>query len=365
MSLIRDALKEAQKKREEKKGVAPSHPSLPSSRKKRKFPFLSLVILSILFLLFFVYVYIQMEKIAKVQSKKALITSNAYGTTDISMKEVSKNYSTKASEEKQEKSEIAPPPLEKTKEEKKEEVKIPSPTSDFRPLPKKAEPKKFLPEEFAKEEKNEREEGKIEIIRSPDQLKKSQIVEEEELLEIEKCERNHDWDRACSLWEKVLEKNEKKEYLLNAGVAFKNKGDLKKAEELFLKAISLDPSYLSAINNLGVLYLEMNNYDKAIEFLSTALKIYPEDPEVHVNIGIGYYKKKELEKAKKHFEQAIKLRTEIYQAYYYLGIIYLNQKDKEKALICFTKFLQLVPEDFPPDLKRWVKEKIDLLRVSK
>lgn len=373
MSLISDALKEAQKKRGEKRESLPFSPSPPSPERKRKKhkPFIGLTIFAIILVVFSVYFYFQMEKIIKIRNRNVLkspasqieIEPKKPSVEEIK-KEISETQKIHPAEDLEPKNTMS----EKEKNEPKEKLILSQQIIPKTPpsLPKqdiklKAKPQSRDQEEVP-EQWVEKKESKIEVIRSLISPKKSQV--EEELIEIEQAEKNKDWEKACSLWEKIIEKNEKKEYFLNAGVAHKNWGNWKRAEELFLKAISNDPQYLPALNNLAVLYLQKEDFDKAIKYLGEAVKISPSDPEIYVNIGIAFFKKGESQKARYYFEKALNLDNTLYQPYYYLGIIYLKLNETEKALFYFKKLLELAPDDFPDQLKKWVIEKIDKLKGS-
>jgi len=330
---------------------------------------LGLTIFALILVIFSVYLYFQIDRIVKVRNRNIVkpVTSPVEIEPQKPPAEESRNDIVEKKEEIPENLTKNNKIIESIESEPKEKISLDQtfPSSEV-PPPKKSEERNAKPkkiEEGIPLMEEERKAGQIEIIRSLISSKKSQM--EEELLEIEKAERDKDWEKACSLWERVIEKNGEKEYFLNAGVAYKNAGNGKRAEELFLRALELDSQYLSALNNLGVLYLERNDYDKAIHYFGNALKISPGDPEIYVNIGIAFFKKNEFNKARNYFEEALKLNNKLYQSYFYLGVIYLNQNDREGALLNFTKLLEFAPDDFPTELKKWVKGKMDKLRIPK
>ncbi|GEM_PF-3433459 len=367
MSLISDALKEAQRKRE-KRNSLPSPPILPppERKKKRGRPFLGLTIFAFILVIFSVYLYFQIDRIVKVRNINVVkpVASPMGIEAQKPLAEESRNDIVQNKKEIPEDLTKNNKIIESVESEPKEKISSTQTFPSEVPPPKKFEERNVKPKKIEEEiplMEEERKTGQIEIIKSLISSKKSQM--EEELSEIEKAERDKDWEKACSLWEKIIEKNGKKEYFLNAGVAYKNAGNGRRAEELFLRALELDSQYLSALNNLGVLYLERNDYDKAIHYFGNALKIYPGDPEIYVNMGIAFFRKNEFNKARSYFEDALKLNNKLYQSYFYLGIIYLNQNDREGALLNFTKLLEFAPDDFPAELKKWVKEKIDKLRI--
>lgn len=366
MSLISDALKEAQRKREKRDSLSLPPILPPPEKKKRGRPFFGLTIFAFILVIFSVYLYFQIDRIIKVRNRNIVKPATSQMKIDAQKPsaEESRNEIVEDKKDSPEDFKKSNKMIESHKSEPEEKTSSAITFLSENPPPEKFEERNIKPKKIEEEiplMEDEKRSGQIEIIRSLITSKESQI--EEELLEIEKAERDKDWEKACSMWGKIIEKNGKKEYFLNAGVAYKNAGSSRRAEELFLKALELDPQYLSALNNIGVLYLEKNEHDKAIHYFGNAIKISPEDPEIYVNMGIAFFKKNEFNKARIYFEEALKLKNKLYQPYFYLGIIYLNQNDRERALLNFKKLLELAPDDFPPELKKWVKEKIEKLRI--
>ncbi|MGQ9618835.1 MAG: tetratricopeptide repeat protein [Candidatus Aminicenantia bacterium] len=362
MSLISDALKEAQKKREARRNI-PSPPILPPPETKEKRRKLSLVftIFIVLILLFSGFLYIQMNRIVKNRAKnviKPLSSSGLIETPKYLPENQKKGNEAILTQQSEEGSNTQPLKMPETG--KKEVTPTPVPSIISQPQTKPPRPP-----QFNKPDKPEEEDmtGKIEIIRSLISSTQTSTIEKE-LEEIKKIEREGDWQKACSLWEKILKKAEKKEYFLNAGVAFKKAGNFSRAEELFLKSLNYEPDYIPALNNLGVLYLEVKNYDKAIFYLLNALKLSESDPEIYINTGIAYFKKNDYAKSKIYLEGALKLDGNLFQPCYYLGIIYLNEKEKSKALFYFNKLLELAPDTLPSEIRDWVKRKVIELKSS-
>ena len=64
--------------------------------------------------------------------------------------------------------------------------------------------------------------------------------------------------------------------------------DRKMAEDLYLKALSLDEELLEAYNNLSGLYTETGNTEKAMEITRKMLEINPNNAEAHFALGYIY-----------------------------------------------------------------------------
>jgi Flp pilus assembly protein TadD len=73
------------------------------------------------------------------------------------------------------------------------------------------------------------------------------------------------------------------------GVAFKNAGLLKQAEETFAKALGIWPKSAVMMNNLGNVYTLMKRLDEARVLYERAIAIYPDYKEAVYNLGQIYY----------------------------------------------------------------------------
>ena len=78
------------------------------------------------------------------------------------------------------------------------------------------------------------------------------------------------------------------------------------AIKIFRRAISLDPSYARAHNNLGNTFKTIQKNDEAIIELQEAIRLNPEYALAHHNLGEAYLNKKDFENAKKSFLVALR-----------------------------------------------------------
>jgi tetratricopeptide (TPR) repeat protein len=81
---------------------------------------------------------------------------------------------------------------------------------------------------------------------------------------------------------------------LEIGALYAQKGDYKKAEELFQKVITQSPSSAQALNNLGFIYLKQGKYDVAEKEFKEALRIDPASVLPYYNLAC-LYSRKEME----------------------------------------------------------------------
>jgi len=82
---------------------------------------------------------------------------------------------------------------------------------------------------------------------------------------------------------------------------------LRKAKELFLVAIKLDPKNGFYQNNLGSILLNMGKYQEAVLYLENAVGIDPGVAKRWMNLAICFEKMKKYSRAKEAIRKAIKL----------------------------------------------------------
>ena len=90
---------------------------------------------------------------------------------------------------------------------------------------------------------------------------------------------------------------------------FKNKAaeNIKKVENFYKKAISLNKKIPEPHNNLGNLYDYLDKIHDAINCYKKAIDINPKFSYAHHNLGTAYVTIGKFDKAKKHFKESIKL----------------------------------------------------------
>ncbi len=104
--------------------------------------------------------------------------------------------------------------------------------------------------------------------------------------------RNNNEAAALAVYEKGLELSPDNTGILNnLGYYYKDKNPLL-AEDYFLKALSLDPEYDTARNNLALLYHSVENYGEAVKHLRILVEKNPDNIQYNydlaVNLGLKY-----------------------------------------------------------------------------
>ena len=135
-------------------------------------------------------------------------------------------------------------------------------------------------------------------------------------------------------------------------------GNIKKAINLYTKAIEVKSDYAAAYNNLGILYAsevyfrENNNFqdnlNKAINAYTEAVRIRSFDAIYYLNRGIAYSKLEKHEKAIDDFSGAIDYGSDEFKkktlVFYLRGDEYLWVRNHEKAIDDFSESMRLIPD---------------------
>jgi len=184
--------------------------------------------------------------------------------------------------------------------------------------------------------------------------------------------------------------------LLNLlGLAYfrKNRYDL--AEQKYLKAIELRPTYSEARNNLGVDYLELKrwkdaaaqfklvlddlfyrdpdsatinlglaylgsgDYSQALSLLRGEVAKNPSDPRGRLQLGRVYFAMDRTEMAIAEYKKALELNKSYASAHYHLALAQVKMKDTASARSAFREVIRIAPDSEMGQLSR---EYLDLLK---
>ena len=184
------------------------------------------------------------------------------------------------------------------------------------------------------------------------------------------------YDIAIQVFEQSLKLNESARVLVNIGQAAEKKGDLKMAEENYLKAAEKNPEYLKAHVATADLNVKMGNEMAAVEALEKACEISPNSPARQMNLGNIYLKNgnnaladkaygkaqeqdpqtsKEIaenylasdngEQAEKYFRKSLHTDSDEVYIYNRLGIALRKQGKWEEAVSEYQKALKVDDDD--------------------
>lgn len=119
-----------------------------------------------------------------------------------------------------------------------------------------------------------------------------------------------------------------------------------KAIEAFEKAVSLTPGTADMYRSLGVAYLGKGNMERAAASLGRAAEMDPHDAAGHYHLGVARRELGDYEGAREAFERAVREDASYAPPYFSLGQLYRSiHGEREKAVRCFSKYLELQPDD--------------------
>jgi len=129
----------------------------------------------------------------------------------------------------------------------------------------------------------------------------------------------------------------------NLGVTSFHNGDLERARDQFLEAVSLDDEFAEAYNNLGLVYTEQSEEEKASEAFRRAISLNPDLHAAYNNLGYVFYRQGKFEEAIEMYNEALGRSASSSSAYTNLGNAYFKIGSREKAREAWEKALELDP----------------------
>jgi len=90
------------------------------------------------------------------------------------------------------------------------------------------------------------------------------------------------------------------------GKLFYGKGELKKAEAQYQKALDLQPEFPEALNALAVLYAKKKEYGKAISIFKKMAALWPDYANTYYNIACMYSRQNNTENSIEWLKLAVK-----------------------------------------------------------
>jgi tetratricopeptide (TPR) repeat protein len=94
------------------------------------------------------------------------------------------------------------------------------------------------------------------------------------------------------------------------GWAYYNKKEYEPAEKFYLKALEIDPKFISALAGLGKTYTAMGRDSEAVATLEKAVKDYPTSGQLYLELARAHTLSGEYKKALDDYEKAIEFAPE-------------------------------------------------------
>jgi tetratricopeptide (TPR) repeat protein len=132
-----------------------------------------------------------------------------------------------------------------------------------------------------------------------------------------------------------------------------SRGNWKSAEELYRKAMELQPHYPDAENNLAYLLLERGeDTDVALSLARAAYTEAPDVPTINDTLAWAYYHKGLYRTAIDLLQDALKADPESALYHYHIGMAYGKINDRSQAKLHLRKALAIEPNSAQSDLAR-------------
>ena len=115
------------------------------------------------------------------------------------------------------------------------------------------------------------------------------------------------------------------------GIAFHQLSLLDLARKNYQRAITLNPKYSEAINNLGTIYYSQKNYRHAIILYKRALKYSTPSASIFSNLGAAYFSRKDYKQATAYYQQALQLDPDVFEHHSNYGTLMQERDVEERA----------------------------------
>ncbi len=121
--------------------------------------------------------------------------------------------------------------------------------------------------------------------------------------------------------------------------------DFPEAIDFFQKAVSVDPDFSEAHNNLGFAYEKSRKFNEAIDSYKKALSnlLYMTPEKAYNSLGRVYYRLGKYDEAIDEYKKALKRMADFYPSYYGLALCYNEKGRYGDASLAITKAIELDP----------------------
>jgi len=156
-------------------------------------------------------------------------------------------------------------------------------------------------------------------------------------------------DLALQEFQEAIKLNPRSAEALN-GLAstYEHAGNLKEAEDAYIKSAALEPDYWDGYDELGLFYDRHGRYAEAVEQLKRAAALTPDNAQVYSNLGavyIDWANPKVLPDAERALKRSIEL-SPTYEAYANLGSLFFRERRFDESAKMFEAALKLNDHDY-------------------
>lgn len=130
---------------------------------------------------------------------------------------------------------------------------------------------------------------------------------------------------------------------VNTGVSRERLGDMKGAQEAYLKALEITPKHASALQHLGRHRALANDHVGALRYYDQAVSSDPSHPEAHYHRALSLVALGRLDEAEKEFTTAGQLDPNMAESFNMLGTLMLKRGRTTEAVAMLQKALAIRP----------------------
>ena len=131
---------------------------------------------------------------------------------------------------------------------------------------------------------------------------------------------------------------------IRKAIHYQQSGQLRKAEEVYRRILTVDPDHSTALHLLGVMARQKGNYDSAVVLTNAAIRSHPETAEYYTSLGWIFADQGQLKKAAACYQQSLQLKPDFVEACFRLANVYHEQKNFKDAIIYYLKAVNLKPD---------------------
>jgi protein O-GlcNAc transferase len=133
--------------------------------------------------------------------------------------------------------------------------------------------------------------------------------------------------------------------LMAGALADHQAGRLNEAEQLYRRALQLDPGHVDALHFLGVLSHQRGGHDLAVELIGKAIARNDRVPSFHNNLGNALKAQGKLDEAASSYRRAVVCLPAYPDAHYNLGLTLQTQGKLQEAADSYRRSLGYRPDD--------------------
>ena len=132
----------------------------------------------------------------------------------------------------------------------------------------------------------------------------------------------------------------------NLGQTYRANGKIKLAENCFMKAIAVKPSFPEPHMNLGLIYSSLGKFKKAISYYLRALEAREGYPQAYYNLAMSYVALGKIDNAISSYSKAIMLQPNYLEALNNLGVLYTELGKFKEAFKVLRKAEEICPDSY-------------------